>query len=138
MFENISFGKTLNILHRTMDVSMLRRSVIADNIANADTPNFKRSVINFESELKRALDSEKKTGLEAAMTNSRHISFNRAQDYKDVGPQRVLDYLSTVDNNGNNVDLEEESMLLLQNQLNYDMMTRIVANQFAQLNIVLR
>ena len=137
MFENNSFGKSLDIFHRTMDVALLRRSVLADNIANADTPNFKRSQINFESELKRALDSEKNKGLEAAMTNARHIPFNRIYDYKDVGPRRVLDYLSTSDNNGNNVDLEEESMLLLQNQLSYDLMTRIVASRFTQLNLVL-
>jgi flagellar basal-body rod protein FlgB len=138
MFENNGFGRTVDVLHRTMDVSLLRRNVIADNIANADTPNFKRSVVNFESELKKALESDGESGLEAKMTNSRHISFNRVYDYKSVGPRRVLDYLSTTDNNGNNVDLEEESMLILQNQLNYDMMSRIVSNQFSQLNLVLR
>ena len=138
MFENSSFGKSIDILHRTMDVALLRRGVLADNVANADTPNFKRSEINFESELKRALDSKGKKGMEAAMTNDRHIPFNRVYDYKDVGPRRVLDYLSTTDNNGNNVDLEEESMLLLENQLSYDLMTRIVSNQFTQLNLVLR
>lgn len=138
MFETNSFGKTLDIFHRTMDVAILRRSVLADNIANADTPNFKRSEINFESELKRALDTEKNKGLEAALTNSRHIPFNRVYDYRGVGPRRVLDYLSTSDNNGNNVDLEEESMLLLQNQLSYDLMSRVVSNQFTQLNLVLR
>ncbi len=42
---------------REMDVSVLRRNVIANNLANADTPNFKRSVVNFESQLKRALAS---------------------------------------------------------------------------------
>jgi flagellar basal-body rod protein FlgB len=138
MFESNGFGRTVDVLHRTMDVSLLRRNVIADNIANADTPNFKRSVVNFESELKKALESDREAGLEAKMTNSRHISFNRVYDYKSVGPRRVLDYLSTTDNNGNNVDLEEESMLILQNQLNYDMMSRIVSNQFSQLNLVLR
>lgn len=138
MFENSSFGKSIDILHRSMDVVLLRRGVLADNVANADTPNFKRSEINFESELKRALDSNRKKGMEAALTNERHIPFNRVYDYKDVGPKRVLDYLSTTDNNGNNVDLEEESMLLLENQLSYDLMTRIVSNQFTQLNLVLR
>jgi flagellar basal-body rod protein FlgB len=138
MFENNSFGKSIDILHRTMDVALLRRGVLADNVANADTPNFKRSQVNFESELKRALDSQGKKGMEAAMTNERHIPFNRVYDYRDVGPRRVLDYLSTTDNNGNNVDLEEESMLLLENQLSYDLMTRIVSNQFTQLNLVLR
>ena len=138
MFLENSYGKTVDILHRTMDVALLRRGVLADNIANADTPNFKRSEINFESELKRALDSRARTGLEAAMTNTRHIPFNRVYDYRDVGPRRVLDYLSTTDNNGNNVDIEEESMLLLENQLSYDLMSRVVSNQFAQVNLVLR
>ncbi len=138
MFLNNSFGKTLDIMHRSMDVEMLRRQVVADNLANADTPNFKRSVVNFESELARALDSEKQNKPEAALTNERHIPFDRVQNYRDVRPGRVLDYLTQSDNNGNNVDVEEESMLLLQNQLRYDMMSRSVAGQFARINIVLR
>ncbi len=54
-----SFGKNLEIMTRELDVAALRQNVIANNIANADTPNFKRSVVNFESQLRRALESEK-------------------------------------------------------------------------------
>ena len=138
MFLNNSFGKTLDIMHRTMDVSLLRRSVIADNLANADTPNFKRSVINFESELKRALQTETDRGLSTNVTNSRHIPNKNPQDYREVGPRRVLDYLTTSDNNGNNVDLETETMQMMQNQLQYELMTQFVSNQFNQINSVLR
>lgn len=138
MFEQNSFGKTIDILHRTMDVSLLRRNVIADNVANADTPNFKRSDINFEAELKRALEANTSRKLEAKLTHERHVSFNRNVDYRDVGPRRVLDYLTTTDNNGNNVDLENESMALLQNQLRYELMTTLVANKYSQINSVLR
>lgn len=73
MFLNNSFGKNLDILQRTMDVSTIRQDVIANNIANADTPNFKRTVVNFEAQLKRALDSENSRKMPAAMTNERHI-----------------------------------------------------------------
>ena len=138
MFQNNSFGKTVDILHRTMDTSLLRRSVIANNIANADTPNFKRSVVNFESQLKRALDSENVRKMEATLTNSRHIPFNRPLDYRDVRPKRVLDYLTTSKNNGNNVDIEEEMMNALENQLTYNLLTQSVTNQFANVNLVLR
>lgn len=139
MFINNSFGKNLDILQRTMDVSMIRQEVIANNIANADTPNFKRSDVNFEAELKRALDSEHNSNrLPAALTNEKHIPFSRTRDYRDVMPRRVLDYLSTSDNNGNNVDTEQESMILLQNQLRYDLLARSVANQFSRINIALR
>ncbi|HDQ14795.1 MAG TPA: flagellar basal body rod protein FlgB [Sediminispirochaeta sp.] len=138
MFLNNSFGKTLDIMHRTMDASMLRHQVSANNIANADTPNFKRSDVNFEAELKRALDSEKVQKPKAYLTNSRHIPFDRQQNYRDVRPRRVLDYLSQTDNNGNNVNLEQESMLLLQNQLRYNLLTQAVSSQFGRVNIVLR
>jgi len=138
VFLNNSFGKTLDVLHRTMDASMLRHQVSANNIANADTPNFKRSTVNFESELKRALDSEKEEKPKAYLTHPKHIPFDKTQNYRDVRPRRVLDYLSQSDNNGNNVNLEEESMLLLQNQLRYNLLTRSVSNQFNRVNIVLR
>lgn len=138
MFLGNSFGKTLDIMHRTMDVSMLRYQVSANNIANADTPNFKRSEVNFEAELKRALDSEKVQKPKAYLTHEKHIPFDKVQDYQSVRPRRVLDYLSQTDNNGNNVNLEEESMLILQNQLRYNLLTRSVSDQFNRLNIVLR
>jgi len=138
VFLNNSFGKTLDILHRTMDASMLRHQVSANNIANADTPNFKRTTVNFESELKRALDSEKVDKPKAFLTHPKHIPFDKAQNYREVKPRRVLDYLSQTDNNGNNVNLEEESMLLLQNQLRYNMLTRSVSEQFNRVNMVLR
>ncbi len=138
MFINNNFGRTVDLLHRTMDVSLLRRSVIADNIANSDTPNFKRSVINFESQLKRAFESQKRETIPARMTDSRHMPFYKPVDYRNVGPKRVLDYLTQSKNNGNNVDIEEEMMLSMQNQLNYQMMTLAVSNQFSQINTVLR
>ena len=69
MFLNNSFGKTVDILHRTMDAATLRQQILANNIANADTPNFKRSSLNFESELKRALESENVHKPAAALTH---------------------------------------------------------------------
>lgn len=138
MFTGNSFGKSIDILHRTMDASLLRRRVIADNISNADTPHFKRSDVNFESQLKRALDSEKKPALQMKTTDSRHISNYRPIDYRSVQPTKFFDHLSTSDNNGNNVDLEQEGMLALQNQMNYDLLTKVVSNEFTQINTVLR
>ncbi len=138
MFLNNSFGKTLDIVHRTMDVSLLRRNVIANNIANSDTPNFKRTVVNFESELDRALESEKVNAPKAAMTHEKHIPFYRPINYRTVQPRRVLDYLSTSKNNGNNVDVEEEMMNALHNQLNYNLMVDALSSQFRQINLVLR
>jgi flagellar basal-body rod protein FlgB len=134
-----SFAKTLDILHRGMDVSTVRRQVIANNLANADVPNFKRSDVNFESELKRALDSEKQIpALEIKTTHPKHIPNWKARDYRDVQIRRVLDYVSTYNNNGNNVDPEQEFMLATENQMSYTLFTQAAAFEFSQVNQVLR
>lgn len=133
MFTNSGFGRTMDVLHRSMDVETLRRSVISDNIANAETPHFKRTVVNFESQLKKALRPEND------MTMSVKVPWRDSNpNYKDVRPQRELDYLTQSDNNGNNVDLEQEMMLAVQNQMRYNLMTQSVSSQIQRLNTVLK
>jgi flagellar basal-body rod protein FlgB len=134
-----NFEKTIDIVHRAMDASAIRRDVIANNIANAQVPNFKRSEINFESELKRALETEKqKPVLELTLTDPQHIPNWKARDYREVQPRRVLDYVSESKNNGNNVDAEQEFMLALQNQMLYNLLAESETFEFGQVNLVLR
>ncbi|MDR1576247.1 MAG: flagellar basal body rod protein FlgB [Treponema sp.] len=134
-----TFAKTVDLLHRAMDANTVRRSVIANNMANANVPNFKRSIVNFESELKRALDTEKqKPALELTLTNSKHIPNFKERDYRDVQIRRVLDYTSTYNNNGNNVDPEQEFMLALENQITYSVLAQAATFEFSQINQVLR
>jgi flagellar basal-body rod protein FlgB len=133
-----AFGRNLDIITREMDVAVMRRNIIANNIANADTPNFKRSVVNFESQLKRALDSEKIVPFPQVITDPRHIPFDRPIDYRGVAPRRVLDYLSESKNNGNNVDMEEEGMDSLTNQLLYTTLAQTISSEIQRVNIVLR
>ena len=133
------FSKTVDILHRAMDASVVRRDVIANNIANSGVPNYKRSTVNFESELKRALDTEtQRPALELSLTDEKHIPNWRERDYREVEPRRVLDYVTTAKNNGNNVDPEEEMTLSLQNQLMYTLMAQAQTFEFGQVNLVLR
>ncbi len=133
-----SFGKNLEIMTRELDVAALRQNVIANNIANADTPNFKRSVVNFESQLRRALESENRPRFPQVITNPRDIPFDRPIDWTQVKPRRVLDYLTEAKNNGNNVDIEEEGTNALTNQLLYTTLTQAVTSEIQGVNIVLR
>lgn len=138
MFQN-SFGKTVDLLHKAMDVSSLRRDAIANNIANAEVPGFKRSVVNFESELKKALDSETSApALAMATSDPRHMGNDGFYDWHTVQPTRVLDYTSQSKANGNNVDAEEEMTLSLQNQMSYTLEAQAVGFEFSQVNLVLR
>jgi len=134
-----TFAKTIDLLHRAMDASTVRRQVIANNLANANVPNYKRTDVNFESELKRALDSEKRRpALELNMTHPSHFPNYKERDYRDVQIRRVLDYASTYNNNGNNVDPEKEFMLATHNQMSYTLFAQSAAFEFSQINKVLR
>jgi flagellar basal-body rod protein FlgB len=134
-----NFTKTVDLVHRAMDANLIRRSVIANNLANAEVPNFKRSEVNFESELKRALDTGKqRPPVELTLTDPRHIPNWREKDYREVEVRRVLDYVSTSKNNGNNVDPEQEIMAALENQLMYTLMAQAETFEFSQINMVLR
>lgn len=58
-----TFSKSVDLLHRAMDASSLRYQVTANNLANSEVPNFKRTSVNFESALNEALESEKTPGI---------------------------------------------------------------------------
>ncbi len=73
-----------------------------------------------------------------AITNDRHIAFDKPMDWRAVGPRRVLDYLTEAKNNGNNVDIEEEGMNALTNQLLYTTLAQVVSSEIQRVNIVLR
>jgi flagellar basal-body rod protein FlgB len=134
-----SFARTVDLLHRGMDAETVRREVIANNLANAGVPNFKRSEVNFESDLKKALDSaKKKPALEMARSDPGHLTNAVERDYREVRPRINLDYLSTAAANGNNVDAEQEVQLLVQNQMKYRMLAQAVAFEFNEAASVMR
>lgn len=135
-----TFTRNVDLLQRTMDAVSLRYQVSANNLANSEVPGFKRSTVNFESELKRAFESEEKAknGFQFTRTDSRHISFNTPYDYRDVEPRRVLDYTTTAKPNGNNVDAETEANNILQIHMQYRLLSQLTNFEFSQINSVMK
>ncbi|AHH09639.1 Flagellar basal-body rod protein flgB [Borrelia parkeri SLO] len=132
------FDRSIDLAHRYLDVLSLRQSVIADNVANVDTPNFKRSKVTFESEFERAISNEGASNLSLIRGNGKHLDGFKELGYLDVKPLRMLDYLSTLNNNGNNVDIDSEMKNLAQNQMMYSLFTNIQAHHFKSVNIVIK
>jgi len=136
------FERNLAILQNSMSANRMRSQTIANNIANAETPHFKRSEINFEAELGRALRNEeaarRNPPLQARQTHHLHTNFPQPRSWQQVEARRRLDYLSEVNNNGNNVDLEREAQLATMNSLSYEMLTELVNFQFRQITAVIR
>ncbi|MEI1277674.1 MULTISPECIES: flagellar basal body rod protein FlgB [Leptospira] len=141
MFQKTHFMKTQDLLEKGMNAASMKRKVLADNIANADVPHFKRSEVLFESMIKRALESEKIEASKAIPTrieDERHISFFTPLDYKSVKPKANIDYLTTVRADGNNVDPEKEVMEASNSQMQYMMMVERMNANFRDLKNVMR
>ena len=134
-----TFTRSVDLLHRAMDVSSLRYQVSANNIANAEVPGYKRQVVNFESELKRAFASEADSGdrMQLTRTDSRHIALEWPYDWRTVEPRRVTDWTTTEKANGNNVNAEDEAMNVLKTQMQYRLLTQLQSFEFGQVKTAL-
>ena len=135
-----TFTRSVKLLHRAMDVNSLRYQVSANNIANSEVPNYKRQTVNFESELKRAFESEadKAHKFELTRTDSRHFALVEPYDWKTVEPRRVTDWTTTADANGNNVDAEYEATVVLKTQMNYRLLAQLQNFEFSQVKLAMR
>jgi flagellar basal-body rod protein FlgB len=140
MFENSKLMMTNYLLEKGLDVETLRRKVIANNISNVDVPHFKRSEVNFESELKRAIldREEKENKLPALMTDERHIPFFVPREITTVHSRINLDYNTSFRNDGNNVDVEKEMVDAAKNLMRYNAFTTQLNNNFRMLKFVMR
>lgn len=91
----------INVLDKAADASWLRNEAISNNIANVDTPNYKRQDVAFETELKRALNTTKYDTMDARVYN---LNLNRIQPEVYTDAQA---YSYRLD--GNNVDIDTEN-----------------------------
>ncbi|MBR6153293.1 MAG: flagellar basal body rod protein FlgB [Treponema sp.] len=134
------FVNSVDLLQRAMAVQNLRYQVTANNIANAEVPNYKKQYVNFESELKRAFESRdnEHNSFHMITSDPRHIQSETPRDWRDVEPRRVTDWVSTSNANGNNVDAEEEAMKILQIQMQYQILSRLENFEFKQLDIAMK
>lgn len=140
LFDGSGSLDNLRMIEQAMDASMVRRSVIANNIANVDVPHFKRSDVTFEADLKRA--REKMKAIEETppllTLHDKHYARPSMVDYKSVKPRVHMDYLSQMRNDGNNVDIEEEVTNLTKNQMQYTILVERVGGVFRNLNNMIR
>jgi flagellar basal-body rod protein FlgB len=138
MFIDGSLTKTTYLLERGLDTSLLRHQVISDNIANVDTPHFKRMDVTFESQMSRALDSEKGPRFPVYTTDKRHIDFFKPMDYREVRAKLQIEHDSNYRNDKNNVDIEKEIGDSVKNTLRYRAMAQRLDGSFKAMNLVLQ
>jgi len=140
MFEASGMMGTNYLLERSLDAETLRKKVIADNIANVDVPHFKRSEVNFESELNRVIKENSKNSekVPAIMTDERHIPFYIDKNVRSVEPRVNLDYNTSYRNDGNNVDIEKEMVDSSKNMMRYNALVSGLNHNYKMIKMAMK
>ncbi len=121
------FGKTVDMLSAVLDFRSERHKVIASNIVNIDTPNYRPQDIVFKEELKDLFRNEE--GMK--MTGNGADQFSSGRTAAEQGDLEVIE-------TGEQVDLDSEMAKLAENNLMYNLAVELLARKFKGLNTVLR
>ncbi|MDE6600601.1 MAG: flagellar basal body rod protein FlgB [Lachnospiraceae bacterium] len=120
----------VNVLDKALDASALRHEVISNNLSNVDTPNYKRQDVNFETQLAKALRHSRYKSMDAKVAD---LKMNR------LNPVTYRDYSGfSYRIDGNNVDPDTEGVYLAKNQIVYQGLEQSVAQEFKNLQAVMR
>ena len=118
----------INVLDRAADAAWQRNEAISNNIANVDTPGYKRQDVAFESVLQQALGNNRYESMDDKVANV-DLSRLRGRAYVDYA-----NYSYRLD--GNNVDIENENVMLAENQLKYQGLISSINQEFTNLKTV--
>lgn len=118
----------INVLDKAADASWTRNDVLANNIANADTPGYKRKDVQFESFLSNAVAGT--DSLDQTVANIDLNELNANTYTENVNLSYRMD--------GNNVDITTENVELAKNQLKYYTLTNSINQEFTRLRSALK
>ena len=120
----------INVLNRAADAAWQRNEAISNNIANVDTPGYKRQDVAFESVLQQALGNNRYQSMDDKVANV-NLSRLRGRAYVDYA-----NYSYRLD--GINVDIENENVMLAENQLKYQGLISSINQEFTNLQTVMK
>jgi flagellar basal-body rod protein FlgB len=115
------FGPDLDNMQRAMSRTTQRHAMLVDNLANVNTPNYKRKDMDFSIKLEQEMGS--------GASHLNELQDEARQQDEDGTSMRV---------DGNNVDLEHEVMSLAETELHYQTLTDMAANYFSNMTNIIR
>ena len=134
MLEQVVNTSTIDIGGRAMAAASLRHEVLSNNIANVNTPYFRRSHVRFEDLLKKELGLEDDPLMKVVRTHDRHLPIpyhgkTHAFIEQESTTNMRLD--------GNNVDIDIEMADVAKNQLYYNAMANQISSHIGKLKSVI-
>lgn len=125
MLERLFGGDDYVATSRALDAAALRHEVIAHNLANVNTPGFKRQEVQFETQLSHALAQQN------------NPCSPGSTPLENVQPTVVTIPQTGSRADGNNVDIEAENVKLAENTLRFEALSQIMAGNFSGLKSVI-
>ncbi len=118
----------VNVLDKAADASWMRQEAISNNIANVNTPGYKRQDVAFEDSLQEAISNSRYRSIDEKVANLSKADL-RIRSYTDSsGFSYRLD--------GNNVDIDTENAALARNQLKYNALVDSINHEFSMIKAV--
>ena len=125
------FGGSVSTLSRSLDLRARNHELILNNVANADTPNFKPFSMNVEEALQRDLPTAASAQL--TKTDGQHLPGVPMPDDPATVAERSGDDPLLLRGDRNGVDIDREMTSLAKNSLLYQASAQIVAAKFSGL-----
>lgn len=130
MLSNSGVFDYINALGTSLDATAVRNDIINNNIANVNTPNYKRKDIRFETELKHAFVRANQDSVDARVKNL---------DLEALEPEIYTDYEElSYRYDENNVSIQNELAILAKNQTKYNGMMTLLNQNFSQTMSVMK
>ena len=126
-----------SMLRSKMHWNQARQRVLAENVANADTPDYEaRDLRAFDFSKKLELAQTQAGGLETRITNAHHLKGKSVFPDSKLSGRRVDGYEITPEGNG--VVLEEQMMKVTANQMDYQAATSLYSKGLSMIRTAAR
>lgn len=132
VLDSILSSPRAAILEKALSAASLRQKVISNNIANVNTPEYKKSEVAFEDMLQSAINGDKMPMLQ---TNIRHLS---PQPKGIPTPQINVIGNTSIRKDGNNVDIDVEMASLAKNNIYYNAIVHQLSSYYVGLKTVIK
>lgn len=138
MIDGIISSEIYQILEKSLNASSLQQQMTSNNIANVNTPGYKRSEVVFQSKLDQVLNGTEKSYLPLMVTNKNHISFMPQMTIESVNPEIITNTETSSRNDGNNVDIDIEMSKMAENTAYYSTLAQLTSMKLGMLRDVIK
>ena len=124
-------------LKHSLNGTLLRHKAIAHNIANVNTPKFKRVDVEFKSQLKAAISQSTENSVHTPKTRLGHIPIDPPR-LGGITPRTYQQSDTSLRIDQNNVDIDVEMGTLAVNTMEYNVLIRMITDYYQKITMVIR